>query len=56
MTDPSPAPNPLLEPWTGPFEAPPFDRIAPRHFECFADAGFHQHVQLHPPWHRIARE
>ncbi|RBP17318.1 peptidyl-dipeptidase Dcp [Roseiarcus fermentans] len=24
--------NPLLEPWTGPFEAPPFDRIAPGHF------------------------
>ena len=24
--------NPLLEPWTAPFEAPPFDRIAPRHF------------------------
>ena len=25
-------PNPLLEPWSGPFEAPPFDRIEPRHF------------------------
>ena len=24
--------NPLLEPWTGPFEAPPFERIEPRHF------------------------
>ena len=24
--------NPLLEPWTAPFEAPPFDRIEPRHF------------------------
>ena len=24
--------NPLLEPWTGPFEAPPFDRFEPRHF------------------------
>ena len=32
MTETQPD-NPLLEPWTGPFEAPPFDRIAPRHFE-----------------------
>ena len=24
--------NPLLEDWTGPFEAPPFERIEPRHF------------------------
>ncbi len=24
--------NPLLSPWTGPFEAPPFDAIAPGHF------------------------
>ena len=24
--------NPLLAPWTGPFEAPPFARIAPAHF------------------------
>jgi peptidyl-dipeptidase Dcp len=24
--------NPLLAPWTGPFEAPPFDRIEPAHF------------------------
>jgi peptidyl-dipeptidase Dcp len=33
MTLPIPDANPLLEAWTGPFEAPPFDRIAPRHFE-----------------------
>ena len=33
MTLPHPDANPLLEPWTAPFEAPPFDRIAPRHFE-----------------------
>jgi peptidyl-dipeptidase Dcp len=32
MTVPNPDANPLLEAWTGPFEAPPFDRIAPRHF------------------------
>jgi len=24
--------NPLLAPWTGPFEAPPFERIEPAHF------------------------
>ena len=24
--------NPLLEPWTGPFGAPPFDRLKPSHF------------------------
>ena len=32
MTDSTPSANPLLEPWTGPFEAPPFERIAPGHF------------------------
>ncbi|HXE26181.1 MAG TPA: M3 family metallopeptidase [Roseiarcus sp.] len=26
------AENPLLEPWTAPFEAPPFDLVEPRHF------------------------
>lgn len=26
--------NPLLEPWTGPFEAPPFDRLRPFHFRA----------------------
>ena len=30
--------NPLLEPWTGPFEAPPFDRIEPGHFRSAFDA------------------
>ena len=30
--------NPLLEPWTGPFEAPPFDRIEPGHFRPAFDA------------------
>jgi peptidyl-dipeptidase Dcp len=30
--------NPLLEDWTGPFEAPPFDRIEPRHFRPAFDA------------------
>jgi peptidyl-dipeptidase Dcp len=27
-----PCDNPLLAPWTGPFEAPPFDLIRPEHF------------------------
>jgi peptidyl-dipeptidase Dcp len=27
------AENPLLAPWTGPFEAPPFDGLTPSHFE-----------------------
>jgi peptidyl-dipeptidase Dcp len=30
--------NPLLEPWTGPFEAPPFDRIEPGQFRPAFDA------------------
>ena len=30
--------NPLLEPWTGRFEAPPFDRIEPGHFRPAFDA------------------
>ncbi len=37
MTDSANA-NPLLEPWTGPFEAPPFDRIEPAHFRAAFDA------------------
>jgi peptidyl-dipeptidase Dcp len=30
--------NPLLEAWTGPFEAPPFERIEPRHFRLAFEA------------------
>jgi peptidyl-dipeptidase Dcp len=30
--------NPLLAPWTGPFEAPPFDLIKPEHFSPAFDA------------------
>jgi peptidyl-dipeptidase Dcp len=30
--------NPLLSPWTGPFEAPPFDFVEPRHFRPAFDA------------------
>src|SRR6516165_1585701 len=35
-------PNPLLESWTGPFEAPPFDRIEPRQFRPAFDAALKQ--------------
>ena len=38
MTNPDADENPLLEPWTGPFEAPPFDRVEPRHFPPAFDA------------------
>jgi peptidyl-dipeptidase Dcp len=34
--------NPLLEPWTGPFEAPPFDRFEPRHFRPTFDSALKQ--------------
>ena len=30
--------NPLLEPWTGPFGAPPFERLRPEHFRPAFDA------------------
>src|SRR5579885_3467417 len=34
-----PGPNPLLEPWTAPFEGPPFGSLNPEHFcEAFAVA------------------
>ncbi len=41
----TPAPidtNPLLEPWTAPFEAPPFDRFEPQHFRPAFDAALNQ--------------
>jgi peptidyl-dipeptidase Dcp len=41
-TPPSIDANPLLEPWTGPFEAPPFDRFEPRHFRPAFDAALKQ--------------
>jgi len=34
--------NPFLEPWTGPFEAPPFERIEPGHFRPAFDAALGQ--------------
>ncbi len=34
--------NPLLEAWSGPFEAPPFDRIAPDHFRPAFDVAMTQ--------------
>ncbi|HLY00215.1 MAG TPA: M3 family metallopeptidase, partial [Roseiarcus sp.] len=38
MTDSPIEPNPLLQPWTGPFEAPPFALVEPRHFSPAFDA------------------
>ncbi len=38
MTESTVDANPLLEPWTGPFEAPPFDRVEPSHFRPAFDA------------------
>ena len=38
------AENPLLSPWTGPFEAPPFDRIEPDQFEPAFAAATAQHL------------
>src|SRR5258707_1762302 len=35
--------NPLLEPWTGPFESPPFDRIEPTHFRPAFDVALKNH-------------
>ena len=35
--------NPLLRPWTEPFEAPPFDRIEPGHFRPAFDVAFKDH-------------
>ena len=35
---PAASSNPLLEPWTGPFGAPPFERIAAEHFRPAFDA------------------
>ena len=42
MTTSSLEKNPLLEPWTGPFEAPPFERIEPGHFRPAFDAALKQ--------------
>ena len=42
MTNSSIDKNPLLEPWTGPFEAPPFERIEPSHFRPAFDAAIRQ--------------
>jgi peptidyl-dipeptidase Dcp len=42
MTASSMDTNPLLEAWTGPFEAPPFERIEPSHFRPAFDAAISQ--------------
>ena len=38
MIDSTTGANPLLEPWSGAFEAPPFERIEPGHFRPAFDA------------------
>src|SRR5688572_17168789 len=35
--------NPFFETWTGPFEVPPFSRIAPKHFMPAFERGFAEH-------------
>ena len=36
--------NPLLAPWTTPFEMPPFDRVKTRHYIPAFDAGFEENI------------
>lgn len=36
--------NPLLTPWTGPFDAPPFDRIKPEHFQPAFEVGIEEQL------------
>ena len=40
MTD---APNPLLQPWDAPYGLPPFERIAPEHFEPAFEQAMREH-------------
>ena len=42
VTSPDADENPLLEPWTGPFEAPPFERFEPRHFRPAFEAALRE--------------
>jgi peptidyl-dipeptidase Dcp len=42
VIEPSVDSNPLLEAWTRPFEAPPFERIQPRHFRPAFEAALKQ--------------
>jgi peptidyl-dipeptidase Dcp len=36
-------PNPLLQPWTAPFEAPPFTALRPQHYRPAFDAALAEH-------------
>src|SRR5262249_35574923 len=46
--DHSPEENPLLAPWAGPFQAPPFERIKPNHFvEAFETAFSVAQAEIH---------
>src|SRR6476659_3688699 len=37
--------NPLLEPWTTPFEMPPFDKVKTEHFLPAIDKGFAENLE-----------
>ena len=57
MSEAQIANNPLLAPWTGPFEAPPFDRIEPAHFRPAFDAALEKRAPRStrsPPIRRAA--
>ncbi|HZZ26094.1 MAG TPA: M3 family metallopeptidase [Roseiarcus sp.] len=43
MTQSNADQNPLIQSWTGPFEAPPFDRIEPGHFRPAFDLALKDH-------------
>jgi peptidyl-dipeptidase Dcp len=43
MNDPRDGTNPLLQPWDGPFAAPPFDRVRPEHFRPAFEAAMADH-------------
>ncbi|VFU09155.1 M3 family metallopeptidase [Methylocella tundrae] len=42
MSETNMSDNPLLKPWTGPFETPPFERIKPAHFRPAFDIALKQ--------------
>src|SRR6266699_3864151 len=42
-SEPAAAENPFFQEWTEPFGAPPFERIAPEHFEPAFERAFSAH-------------
>ena len=55
MTTSSLENNPLLEAWTGPFEAPPFERIEPRPFPPGLRTALNEARQRSTPSRKIPR-